>query len=144
MSGKPGILVLCTGNSCRSQMAAGFLRQLAGERFEIASAGSRPAVEVHPLAIEVMREVGIDLSQARPQHVQPLLGRMSVQYLIVVCDSANDECPGTAFGGAAERLFWPFDDPAKLVGSADEVRAGFRRVRDQIEARIRAWLALAP
>jgi arsenate reductase len=136
---KPNILVLCTGNSCRSQMAQGFLRRLAGDRFEVYSAGTEPREEVHPLAVTVMEEVGIDISGHHPKHVKEFLGRLPVRYLIIVCDGANETCP-RIFPGLVERIFWPFDDPAKFRGTPKETIAEFRRVRDEISERIVKWL----
>ena len=139
MSKLPNILVLCTGNSCRSQMAEGLFRHLAGDRFSVHSAGMDPKPEVHPLAIEVMREIGIDISQQHPTDVKEFLGRMSGGHLIIVCDKANDSCP-RIFPGMWERLFWPFDDPAEFRGSREEILAKFREVRDAIKAQIVSWL----
>jgi len=136
---KPNVLVLCTGNSCRSQMAEGFLRQLAGDRFNVFSAGTEPKDEVHPLAIEVLAEVGIDISRQHPKSVKEFLGRLPVRYLIIVCDGANESCP-RIFPGLVERLFWPFDDPAKFAGTPAATIAEFRRVRDAIRERIVQWL----
>jgi arsenate reductase len=133
------ILVLCTGNSCRSQMAEGFLRQLAEGRFTVYSAGTRPAERVHPLAVQVMAEAGIDISAQRPTPVTKYLGRVAITHLIIVCDGANEECPRT-FPGVLNRHFWPFDDPAQLTGTPEQVLAGFRRVRDEIRGKIDAWL----
>lgn len=138
---KPGnVLFLCTGNSCRSQMAAGFLRELAGDRFDVYSAGTDPAERVHPLAVKVMAERGIDISGSEPTDAKEYLGRLPVHYLIIVCQGANESCPST-FPGALNRLFWPFDDPAKFTGSEADKLDKFREVRDEIEARIREWLA---
>ena len=139
MSKLPNILVLCTGNSCRSQMAEGLFRHLAGDRFSVHSAGMEPKPEVHPLAIEVMREIGIDISGQRPKDIKEFLGRMSMGHLIIVCDKANDTCP-RIFPGRWERLFWPFDDPAEFRGSREETLTKFREVRDAIKAQIVAWL----
>jgi len=143
MERKPNILVLCTGNSCRSQMAEGFLKHLAGDRFTASSAGTCPAEGVHPLAIQVMAEAGVDIAGQQPTHVKDYLGRFPIRYLIIVCDGANEECP-RIFPGVMHRLFWPFDDPAKLTSSDEEVLAGFRRVRDEIRERIVEWLATSP
>lgn len=140
MASKPNILVLCTGNSCRSQMAEGFLRHLAGDRFNVVSAGTRPAERVHPLAVRVMAEAGIDIAGQKPTDVKEYLGRLHAGHLIIVCDSANEECP-RVFPGVVNRLFWPFDDPAVLQGSEQEVLTGFRRIRDEIRTKIVAWLA---
>lgn len=139
MADKPNILVLCTGNSCRSQMAEGFFRQYGRNRFKVLSAGTEPKEEVHPLAVQVMAEAGIDISQHRPKGLQEFLGRLPVHYLVIVCDGANEQCP-RIFPGMMERLFWPFDDPAKFNGPPSETLAEFRRVRDEIRQRIVTWL----
>lgn len=140
---KPNVLFLCTGNSCRSQMAEGLLRKHGGDRFEVHSAGTDPAAEVHPLAVEVMRELGVDISAQRPKGVGDLLGRLAVRHLIIVCDGANESCP-RIFPGMLHRHFWPFDDPAAFRGSPEATREKFRAVRDQIDARIQEWLATDP
>ena len=135
MEARPNILILCTGNSCRSQMAEGFLRQMAGDRFDVFSAGTDPAEHVHPLAVEVMAEKGIDISGNQPTDVGKYLGRMAVRYLIIVCAGANERCP-RIFPGMLNRLFWPFDDPARFEGTPEATLEAFRSVRDQIESRI--------
>lgn len=139
MTGCPNILVLCTGNSCRSQIAEGYLRHYAGERFNVFSAGSDPALTVHPLAVEVMAEDGIDISAGRPRHLREFLGKSRVHFLIIVCDGANESCP-RIWPGLNQRLFWPFDDPAAFQGSAENQLQEFRRVRDEIKTRVRSWL----
>jgi arsenate reductase len=121
-------------------MAEGLLRHLAGDRFDVHSAGTEPAERVHPRAVQVMAERGIDVSGQRPKSVQEYLGRLPVRYLIIVCGGAEETCP-RAIPGVMHRLFWPFDDPAKLTGTDEEVLAGFRRVRDEIEKRLQEWLA---
>lgn len=136
MDAKPNILVLCTGNSCRSQMAEGYLRAFAGDRFHVHSAGLDPKKEVHPLAIQVMQEGGVDISSQTPTDVQNYLGKLAVRYLIVVCDKANESCP-RIFPGMLNRLYWPFDDPASFRGP--HAVEGFRRIRDQIKARVEQW-----
>lgn len=138
MIDKPLILVLCTGNSCRSQMAEGFLRHYKGDRFNVASAGTDPKSEVHPLAVRVMNEIGIDISGQRPKHLKAFLGKASVHHVLIVCDNANQSCP-RIWPGAFSRTYMPFDDPATFVGSEDETLDGFRRVRDQIGEAIREW-----
>ena len=143
MDHKPNVLVLCTGNSCRSQMAEGFLREYAGDRFDVHSAGTAPAERVHPLAVRVMGEVGIDIGGQHPKNSREFLGRLPVRYLLIVCDSANEECP-RIFPGMLHRLFWPFDDPAKFEGSPEETLEEFRRVRDEIRDRILEWLETNP
>ena len=139
MEARPNILILCTGNSCRSQMAEGFLRELASDRFDVFSAGTDPAERVHPLAVEVMAEKGIDISGSQPIDVGKYLGRMAVRHLIIVCAGANERCP-RIFPGMLNRLFWPFDDPAAFDGTPEATLDEFRRVRDEIEARIQQWL----
>jgi arsenate reductase len=136
---KPNVLVLCTGNSCRSQMAEGFLRHYAADLFSVYSAGTEPKGEIHPMARQVMSEAGIDLSGQRPRHLKEYLGRVPVRYLIIVCSGADESCP-RIFPGLVERIFWPFDDPAKFEGSPEETLIEFRRIRDAIRDRIVAWL----
>lgn len=137
---KANVLVLCTGNSCRSQMAEGFLRKMAGDRFNVYSAGSVPKERIHPLAVRVMQEVDIDLNLQHPKDVKEFLGRLSVRHLIVVCSAAEKECP-RIFPNVLDRLYWPIDDPDAYEGSEDAKRIEFRRVRDDIRARIEGWLA---
>lgn len=139
MKNGPNILVLCTGNSCRSQIAEGYLKHYAGDRFSVHSAGTSPAGRVHPAAIEVMAEDGIDISHGRPKDVKEFLGRMAVRYLIIVCGGANESCP-RIFPGMVQRLYWPFDDPAAFHGTEQETLEEFRRVRDEIKRQILTWL----
>ena len=135
MSDKKRVLILCTGNSARSQMAEGLLRSLGGGRFEVFSAGTHPS-RVRPEAIEAMREVGIDISGQRSKPVGEFAGR-EFDYVITVCDRAREECP--VFPGKTERIHWGFDDPAAVGGTWDERLSAFRRVRDEIGARLRDW-----
>jgi thioredoxin type arsenate reductase len=135
-----GVLFLCTHNSARSQMAEGFLRQRAGDRFEVASAGTE-ATRVHPLAVRVMREVGIDLSIHTSKILDVVLDRQW-DYVITVCDSANERCP--LFPGQTARVHWSFEDPSQATGPEDQRLETFRRVRDQISARLTEWLAATP
>lgn len=136
---KPAVLFLCTGNSCRSQMAEGFLRQYAGDRFEVYSAGLEPSPEVHPLAVQVMQEVGVDISKQRPKGVKTFLGKIPVQSLIIVCDDAAKNCP-TIWPGALNRLHWSYGDPAAFKGDTASTLEQFRKVRDQIDADIKKWV----
>ena len=133
---KPLILILCTGNSCRSHMAEGILRAVVGESAEVASAGSDPAGYVHPMAIEVMNEIGIDISAHTSKHLDVFLQREG-HTVITVCGNADQACP--IFPGQAEKHHWPFDDPAKATGSEEEIRAVFRRVRDEIRAKFEGY-----
>lgn len=133
---KNRVLFLCTGNSCRSQMAEGWLRHLAGERFEVLSAGTNP-VGVNPQAVKVMQEVGIDISLQQSKHVAEFQGQR-LHYVITVCDHAQASCPTEPRGDV--RLHWSFDDPAHALGSVLERVQVFRRVRDEIGAQIQAWL----
>ncbi|TAJ07364.1 MAG: arsenate reductase ArsC [Nitrospirae bacterium] len=134
---KPRVLFLCTGNSCRSQMAEGWLRHLAGDRFDVASAGTHP-VGLNPVAVAAMREVGVDISRHTSKNVNQFLGER-FDYVITVCDSAKEACP--TFPGATSRLHWSFDDPAAAQGSLEERLQVFRRVRDEIAGRLRLFLA---
>lgn len=136
---KEKVLILCAGNSCRSQMAEGFWRHHGGDAFDVASAGTDPSERVHPVAIQVMAEMGIDISQQRPKNVKEFLGRTIVQYLVIVCDDAQQKCP-RIFPGMRTRLFWPFEDPAQFTGTSDETLAVFRRVRDGIREQILKFL----
>jgi len=133
---KPKVMFLCTGNSARSQMAEGWLRHLAGDRFEVVSAGTEPST-VNPFAVKVMRERDIDISGHTSKPVGKFLGE-SVAYLITVCDSAREQCP--IFPGTLQRMHWPLEDPAAATGREAERLMVFRRIRDEIETRIRAWL----
>jgi arsenate reductase len=133
---KPLVLILCTGNSCRSHLAEGLLRAVAGDLFEVASAGSNPAGYVHPLSVEVMNEIGIDISSHRSKHLQEFLSR-EVETVITVCGNADQACP--MFPGQMNRHHWGFDDPAHATGT-DEQRLGvFRRVRDEIKRVFEAY-----
>ena len=118
-------------------MAEGWVRALAGDRFDVASAGTE-ATRVHPLAVCAMAEVGVDLAAHSSKTLDRFLGERW-DWVITVCDAANETCP--VFAGAAHRLHWSFDDPSRVTGSEDERLAAFRRVRDEIHVRLAAWLA---
>jgi arsenate reductase (thioredoxin) len=133
---KQRVLFLCTHNSARSQMAEGFLRSLASDRFEAASAGTE-ATRVHPLAIRAMADVGIDISRHTSKVVDGL-EKQPWDYVITVCDAANEACP--VFGKKSNRLHWSFDDPSQATGSDDRRLEVFRWVRDQIKRRITDWI----
>ena len=135
---KPLILILCTGNSCRSHLAEGILRAAVEGAADVASAGSDPAGYVHPMAVEVMKEIEIDISAHTSKHLDKFLQR-EVHTVITVCGNADQACP--IFPGQAEKHHWPFDDPAKATGSEEEIRAVFRRVRDEIRAKFEAYAA---
>jgi arsenate reductase len=132
---KERVLILCTGNSARSQMAEGLLRHEAGERFDVFSAGTRPS-KVRQEAIAIMRELGIDISGHRSKSVDEFVGQ-PFDYVITVCDNAKESCP--VFPGKARRIHWSFEDPAAVEGSEGERRGAFRRIRDQIRERIEAF-----
>lgn len=138
---KPKVLFLCTGNAARSQMAEAFVRHYAGEWLEPHSAGLEPR-GLHPYTVQVMAELGLDISGQRSKSVREYLGRESFRYLVTVCQHAEEHCP-TAFIGYGIKLHWPLDDPAAFVGAEAEQLAAFRAVRDQIQARVRAWLSEA-
>ena len=135
---KPMVLFLCTGNSCRSQMAEALLRHFAGDHFEVRSAGISPT-EVHPLTLRVIAERGIETSQLSAKPISAFLGRAAVRYAIVVCERAQQNCP-RIFPFALHNMYWPFDDPAAMEGSESDCLAKFRAVRDQIERRIKDWI----
>jgi|SRR6185369_17475117 len=130
------VLILCTGNSARSQMAEGLFRQAAGDRYQVFSAGTKPT-QVRPEAISVMREIGIDISGHRSKSVDEFLGQ-ELDLVITVCDSAQESCP--VFPGRTRRLHWPFEDPAAVMGSEEQRIAAFRSIRDQIWERIKLFL----
>jgi arsenate reductase len=138
MHRKPIVLILCTGNSCRSQMAEGYLRHYAGDRYDVHSAGTEPKSEVHPLAVQVMNEVGIDISEQKPKPLVDYLGRAPVRHLLIVCDKADGSCP-RIWPGAITRSYLPFDDPASFDGTPEETLAEFRRVRDLIGDAMSTW-----
>ena len=132
---KPKVLFVCTGNSCRSQMAEGLLRHRAGGRCEVASAGTSPA-GLNPLAVRAMDEIGIDIAAQASKHVDSLAGQQFT-HLITVCDTARESCP--AFPATTQSLHWSFEDPAGAQGSEEERMKVFRRVRDEIDEKVRGF-----
>ena len=135
---KPTVLILCTGNSCRSHLAEGILRAAAGDRFNVQSAGSKPAGYVHPLAIQVMKEIGLDISAHHSKHMNEFLPQ-PIETVITVCGNADQACP--LFPGQLNRYHWGFDDPAHAAGTDEEKLAVFRRVRDEIKMVFEAYAA---
>jgi len=135
---KPFILVLCTGNSCRSQMAEAVLKRELGELADVASAGSAPTGQVHPLAVRVLAEIGLDAAHARSKHLSEFLNA-GVTTVITVCGNAQSACP--TFPGKVRRHHFGFDDPAHCAGDEAFVLAEFRRVRDEIEKVFTAYAA---
>ena len=133
---KPTVLILCTGNSCRSHLAEGVLRAAAGEWLNVQSAGSHPAGYVNPLAIQVMKEVGIDVSAHRSKHMNDFL-QQPVETVITVCGNADQACP--MFPGQVNRHHWGFDDPVHATGTDEEKLMVFRRVRDEIKMVFEAY-----
>jgi arsenate reductase len=133
---KPTVLILCTGNSCRSHLAEGFLRAAAGDILDVQSAGSKPAGYVHPLAIKVMHEAGIDISEHRSKHLSEFLEK-KVDTVITVCGNADQACP--MFPGQLNRHHWPFVDPAHAKGTDEEMLKVFRDVRDEIKRTFEAY-----
>ena len=133
---KPRVLILCTGNSARSQMAEALLRHVGGTRYEVFSAGTKP-VGLNPLAIEAMREKGIDISKQRSKSVADFAGQ-DFAMVITVCDNAAEECP--VFPGAPQRAHWSLPDPAAVSGTGQEKLGAFRKVRDELERRIQSFV----
>lgn len=129
------VLFLCTGNSARSQMAEAFLRAIGKAHFSVASAGTEPKT-LHPLAVRVMQEAGVDIAGQRSKDLSEFLGQ-EFDYIITVCDRARDNCP--TFPGDNERIHWSFDDPAAATGSEEEQLKVFRRVRNEIRTRVSIW-----
>jgi arsenate reductase (thioredoxin) len=134
---KTSVLILCTGNSARSQMAEGLLRALADEQVEVFSAGSKPSV-INPYAIRAMQERGIDISGQRSKHLSEYLNQ-PFDFVITVCDQAAETCP--VFPGRAQRIHWSFPDPAAVQGNDEKVLNSFVAVRDGLEQKLREWLS---
>ena len=135
---KPNVLILCTGNSCRSHMAEGILRAAAGGLIDVHSAGSKPAGYVHPKAIQVLKEIGIDISGHTSKHMDEFLNRR-ITTVITVCGNADQACP--IYPGQLNRYHWGFEDPAHAKGTDEEILAEFRRVRDDIAKVFTAYAA---
>lgn len=135
---KPSVLILCTGNSCRSHLAEGILRSAADDSLNVQSGGSKPAGYVHPLAIQVMKEIGIDISAHQSKHMNDFL-RQRVETVITVCGNADQACP--VFPGQVNRHHWGFFDPAHATGTEEEKLAVFRKVRDEIKMVFDAYAA---
>lgn len=135
---KQKVLFLCTGNSARSQMAEAFLRKYADDLFEVHSAGLEPK-GINPLTVKVMQEVGLDISNQTSKGVDVYLGKTLFQYLITVCDDADQNCP-TVWPGVNTRMHWSFEDPARYEGTEDQTLARFRDVRDLMEKKIKEWV----
>jgi arsenate reductase len=138
MSTKPTVLILCTGNSARSQMAEALLRKYQGDEYNVASAGTEPKPQVHPLAVRAMDEIGIDISDQKPRNLTHFLGKTNVAHLLIVCDKANSSCP-RVWPGAYTRSYLPFDDPAHALGTPEQQLEVFRRVRDEISEAMKTW-----
>jgi arsenate reductase len=137
MSEKQTVLILCTGNSARSQIAEGLLRHDAGDRFDVHSAGTRPTTTVRPEAIAVMGEIGIDISGHRSKSVDEFVGR-EVDYVITVCDHAKEFCP--VFPGTTKHLHWSLSDPAAVPGSDEDRKTAFRNARHEIRHRLKTFV----
>jgi arsenate reductase len=136
MNKRKRVLILCTGNSARSQMAEGLLRHLAGHRYEVESAGVAPT-QVRPEAIVVMSEVGVDISQQHSKSVDEFMGQ-DFDYVITVCDNANEQCP--VFPANTKRLHWSFEDPAAAHGDEESRLRAFRKARDEINEQLRRFV----
>lgn len=132
------VLILCTGNSCRSQMAEALWNDLGKGEWIAVSAGSKPAGYVHPLAMKALSEINVPLPSPRSKHLQEFL-EMSFDLVVTVCDSAQESCP--VFSGAKETLHWPFEDPAQATGNEEEQLTVFRRVRKKIQDKIGIYIS---
>jgi len=132
------VLFLCTHNSARSQMAEELLRHIGGSKFEVSSAGTE-ATRVHPLAIQAMDNVALDISGARSKHLDEYIGQ-NFDYVITVCDSANESCP--IFPGDPKRIHWSFPDPSAVEGTDAERLKAFEKIRNEINLRLRTWVQL--
>lgn len=139
MSDKEKILVLCSGNSCRSQMAEAFFEKYAGDAYEVFSAGLDPR-PIHPLTIQVMKEAGVDISNKHSKSLREYLGRETFSHVIFVCGEMEQKCPHLFPISKWRNLSWPFPDPAMVDGDDSEKLEAFRNVRDRIEVKIRQWL----
>jgi arsenate reductase len=135
---KDKVLILCTGNSCRSHMAEGILRNAAGDLFEVVSAGSEPAGYVHPNAVEALKEIGIDISHHTSKHLDQFLTE-EISTVVTVCDNADKACP--AFPGKVNRYHWGFADPPKAAREGESEMDAFRRIRDEIKQVFEAYAA---
>jgi len=135
---KPTVLILCTGNSCRSHLAEGILRAVAGDILDVQSAGSKPAGYIHPLAIAALKEIDIDISAHRSKAMTEFMDK-KVETVITVCGNADAACP--IFPGQVNRHHWPFEDPAHATGTDEEKMAVFRRVRNEIRRTFTAYAA---
>ncbi|MGK0188782.1 MAG: arsenate reductase [Verrucomicrobiales bacterium] len=135
---KPSVLILCTGNSCRSHIAEGILKHAASDLFEVRSAGSAPAGYVHPLAVQVLDEIGIDISSHTSKHMNEFLDR-DISTVVTVCGNADQACP--VFPGQLNRYHWGFIDPAKIEGTDTEILTAFRSIRDEIRLVFEAYAA---
>lgn len=138
-TGLTKVLFLCTGNSARSQMAEGLLRHLAGDQFEVHSAGLEPK-GINPYAVRAMDEIGIDIRSHTSDSLKKYMGKVHFQYVITVCGHADTNCPAGLWS-RGEKFHWPFEDPAAAQGTDEEIVAEFRATRDAIKARIESWLA---
>jgi len=135
---KAKLVIICTQNSARSQMAEAFFKKYGDDMLQVHSAGFEPT-EVNPYAVQVMKEIGIDISGQHSKGVREFLGKMSFGYVIAVCKKAEGKCP-VIFPGARQLLSWPFDDPAAFEGTEEETRQKFRQVRDEIDEKVKEWL----
>ncbi|MFP4521125.1 MAG: arsenate reductase ArsC [Fibrobacterota bacterium] len=135
---KKKVLFLCTGNSARSQMAEAFMEKHGADFYEVFSAGLKPSSEIFPPVVTVMKEIGMDISDKKPKGVEKFLGKDFFYKVFIVCEKAEKNCP--SIFSASSREFWPFDDPASIKGTEQEILEKCRRVRDEIEKRVTDWV----
>lgn len=137
---KPKFLFLCTGNSARSQMGEAFLRAFANDHFDVFSAGLEPKGEIHPVVRTVMNEIGLPMEGQHSKSVNEYLGKVTFAYTVTVCGGAEEKCP-RVFLSMGKHMFWPFEDPATIEGTPDEILAKVRAIRDQMAEKIQSWLS---
>jgi len=136
---RPTALIVSTGDSCRSQIAAGFLRQVAGDHLDVLTAGTQPSSQLHPLAVKIMAEIHVDIAASKPTAVSEYLGKRDIDYLITVTTEAESQIPPSP-PGVRQRLHWPFDDPATAEGTEFEKLRSFRCVRNEIAFQVKKWV----
>jgi len=136
---RPTVLIVSTGDSCRSQIAAGFMRQVADDLLDVVTAGTQPAAELHPLAVKIMAEIKVDIAAPKPTAASEYLGKRQFDYLITLTPEAEAQIPPSQ-SGIGQRLHWPFENPATAEGTEFEKLRSFRQVRNEIAYHVKKWV----